>query len=130
MADNQLLLEDDGDEIFVFTGGEQRVPRDVKRVRIAENVDTIQARTFAGCRQLIEVEGHNKLKKIEEIAFYKCIRLRSVMKMTGLIEIEKGAFSDCYALSDIDFGISGRPNYSMRGMRRSVTSTLWQIKQR
>jgi hypothetical protein len=50
MADNQLLLEDDGvggdDDIFVYTGGEQQVPRDVKRVRIAENIDTIPASTF------------------------------------------------------------------------------------
>jgi hypothetical protein len=52
-----------GDEIFVYTGGDQRVPRDVKRVRIAENVDTILAGVFQDCYQLIEVEGHNKLKK-------------------------------------------------------------------
>jgi hypothetical protein len=50
MADNQLLDNDGvgggGDDIFVYTGGEQRVPRDVKRVRIAENVDTILEETF------------------------------------------------------------------------------------
>ncbi len=92
----------DGD-IFVYTGGDQEVPRDVKRVRIADNVDTILAETFQHCAQLIEVEGHNKLKKIKRIAFYKCIRLRRVMKMQGVIEIEKYAFFNCYALSDIDF---------------------------
>ena len=32
------------DVVFVYTGGEQQVPRDVKRVRIAENVDTILQR--------------------------------------------------------------------------------------
>ena len=60
---------DDGvgdDDIFVYTGGEQEVPRDVKRVRIAENVATIPARTFYQRRELIEVEGHNRLRKIEE----------------------------------------------------------------
>ncbi len=97
MADNQLLNDNDngvggGDDIFVYTGGDQEVPRDVERVRIAENVDTILARTFYNCRQLIEVEGHNKIKKIEEDTFRYCRRLRRVTKMTGLIEIEKNAF--------------------------------------
>ncbi len=100
MADNQL----GDDDIFVYTGGEQRVPRDVKRVRIAENVDTISAGLFQWCQQLIEVEGHKKMKKIERYAFNYCRRLRKVTKMTGLIEIEQEAFSGCYALSDIDFG--------------------------
>ena len=40
-----------------------KVPFDVKRVRIAENVDTIPERTFYRCYQLIDVEGHNKLKE-------------------------------------------------------------------
>ena len=52
-----------GDDIFVYTGGEQEVPHDVKRVRIAENDDTVPQDAFRECMQLIEVEGHNKLKK-------------------------------------------------------------------
>jgi hypothetical protein len=109
MADDRLLNDDNGDgvdggdDIFVYTGRGQRVPRDVKRVRIAENVDTIPARTFEGCRQLIEVEGHEKIKKIEEYAFYRCDRLRRVTKMRGVNEIEMSAFNSCSALSDIDF---------------------------
>ncbi len=106
MADNQLLLDDfgGGDDIFVYTGGEQRVPRDVKRVRIAENVDTVPERAFIDCVNLIEVEGHDKLKKIEENAFRFCHNLRWVKRMTGLIEIERTAFYECVALSDVDFG--------------------------
>jgi hypothetical protein len=93
-----------GDEdIFVYTGGDQEVPRDVKRVRIAENVDTIPARTFQHCEQLIEVVGHDKLKKIEPRAFDNCPSLRSVTKMSGVVEIEDYAFCNCHALSDIDF---------------------------
>ena len=103
MADNQLNGGGGDNIIFVYTGGEQRVPRDVKRVRIAENVDTIQAGTFHECVQLIEVEGHEKLKKIKQSAFYDCPSLRSVTKMTGVIEIEQYAFSDCYALSELEF---------------------------
>ncbi len=57
MVDNQLFLDDvgDGDDVFVYTGGDQEVTGDVKRVRIAENVDTIPAWTFHNCRQLIEL---------------------------------------------------------------------------
>ena len=108
MADNQLLNNDGGDggagdEIFVYTGGDQEVPWDVRRVRIAENVDTILAETFEGCAQLIEVEGHNKLKKIEPRAFRYCRCLRRVTKMTGLKEIKRLAFYCCYALSELEF---------------------------
>jgi hypothetical protein len=103
MADNQLNDDVGGDDIFVYTGGEQQVPRDVKRVRIAENIDTIPESTFQGCEQLLEVEGHNKIKKIEEAAFYECPCLRSVTKMGGVVEIEQLAFGDCSALSDVDF---------------------------
>ena len=103
MADNQLLNGVDGDDdVFVYTGGE-RVPRDVRRLRIAENVDTIPAMTFSQCRQLREVEGHNKMKKIEEYAFFGCPSLRRVRNMQGVIEIEDCAFNSCTALSDIDF---------------------------
>jgi hypothetical protein len=104
MADNHQFLGDDvGDDIFVYTGGEQEVPWDVKRVRIAENVDTILAVAFSHCQQLIEVEGHNKLKKIKRLAFLNCPSLRRVSKMTGIIEIEENAFSGCSALSELEF---------------------------
>jgi hypothetical protein len=109
MADDQLLIDNNdddgvgGDDIFVYTGGEQRVPDDVKRVRIAENIDTIPENAFSRCFQLIEVEGHNKIKKIERGAFNNCLRLRRVTKMTGVKEIEATAFCGCPALSELDF---------------------------
>ena len=93
----------DGDDFFVYTGGDQEVPDDMKRVLIAENVDTIPAWTFGDSTQLIEVEGHNRLKKIEEYAFYNCPSLRMVRNMQGLIEIEKLAFDYCRALSELEF---------------------------
>ena len=111
MADNRLLnndggdggVGDDSDNIFVYVGREQEVPRDVKRVRIAEDVDTIPASTFEGCFQLIEVEGHDKIKKIEEYAFHNCPFLRWVRNMTGVIEIEEYAFFSCTVLSELEF---------------------------
>jgi hypothetical protein len=95
--------DDDDDDIFVYTGGEQHVPFDMKRVRIAENVDTIPASTFHNREQLREVVGHNKIKKVEQEAFSNCPSLRRVMKMQGVIEIEKYAFYFCQALSYVDF---------------------------
>jgi hypothetical protein len=109
MADNQLLLGNDDDvggedDVVVYTGGEQRVPDDVRRLRIAENVDTIPERTFHNCDQVIEVEGHNKIRRIKKYAFdRKCYRLRRVRKMTGVVEIEENAFGGCNALSELEF---------------------------
>ena len=103
MADNHQQLVDagGGDDIFVYTGG--RAPRDVKRVKIDESVDTIPQEAFADCEELTEVKGHNKLKKIERRAFYRCRRLKRLMKMNGVIEIAHHAFNGCTALSDLDF---------------------------
>ena len=101
MADE--LLNDGDDAIFVYMGGEQEVPRDVRRAKIDESVDTILARAFYECGQLIEMEGHNKLKKIEAGAFYNCVRLQRITKMNGVKEIEQDAFYGCNALSDLEF---------------------------
>jgi hypothetical protein len=104
MADNHQQLVDVGDnDIFVHTGGEQRVPWDVRRAKIDESIDTIPSDAFVDCTQLIEVEGHKKLKKIEKWTFHLCRRLRRLTKMNGVIEIEDYAFGGCNALSDVDF---------------------------
>jgi len=39
--------------------------------------------------------GHKKIKKIKEYAFSDCPSLRRVMNMTGVVEVEEGAFYDC-----------------------------------
>ena len=84
MAD--ALNGDEGDDdIFVYTGG--RAPRDVKRAKIDESVDTIPQSTFQDCTQLIEVEGHDKLKKIEGDGFNNCTSLRRLTKMEGVREV-------------------------------------------
>jgi hypothetical protein len=102
MADNHQLLADGNvdDDIFVYTGG--RAPRDVRRAKIDEAIDTIPRDAFRGCEQLIEVEGHDKLKKIEHFAFLRCRRLRRITKMGGVIEIERDAFNYCEALSVLE----------------------------
>jgi hypothetical protein len=102
MADNQLVADgNNDDDIFVYTGG--RVPRDVKRAKIDESIDTIPREAFVDCEELIEVKGHNKLKKIENAAFTNCSRLRRLTKMNGVTEIEHSVFDSCTALSDVEF---------------------------
>ena len=77
------------DDVFVYTGG--RAPHDVRRAKIDESIDTIPREAFYRCAQLIEVEGHNKLKKIERSAFRSCHSLRRLTKMNSVIEIERWA---------------------------------------
>ena len=71
-GNNQLVVNDDddgGDDIFVYIGGRAL---NVRRAKIDESVDTVPRSAFAECQELIEVVGHDKLKKIEAEAFYKC----------------------------------------------------------
>jgi hypothetical protein len=97
------LLNDGDDDIFVYMGGEQEVPRDVRRAKIDESIDTIPRYAFMDCRQLIEVEGHDRLKKIEYSALLRCRSLRRLKRMNGVIKIGAWAFAGCNALSDLEF---------------------------
>ena len=122
VADNELNNVG-GDDIFIYTGGDQEVPRDVKRVRIAEDIDTIPARAFYQCYQLIGVKGHNKIKKIERSAFGRCRSLRRVTNMTGLTEIEEYAFYRCIDLSELEFDkleITGNQSFALCKSLRSI----------
>ncbi len=92
------------DDVFVYTGRGQRVPRDVKRARIAENIDTIPFEAFFDRRQLTELVGHNKIKKICSGAFYNCLQLRRVMNMAGVIEIGDQAFHNCLRMKVLETG--------------------------
>jgi hypothetical protein len=121
MAGNHQELVDVGDDIFVYTGG--RAPRDVRRAKIDDSINTIPCDAFRGCEQLIEVEGHIKLKKIEEAAFLQCPSLIKLTKMGGVVEIECNAFKSCEALSDLEFGkleIIGNSSFCFCKSLRSV----------
>ncbi len=103
MADHQFDDDDDGDDIFVYTGGEQEVPIDVRRVRISRLVDIILASTFRDCELLIEVEGHDGILKIGFTAFNNCISLRRLANMTGVREVEWEGFRNCSSLRELEF---------------------------
>jgi hypothetical protein len=88
--------------IFVYTG-EQDVPFDVTHVRIDRSVKIIPARAFYRRANLVSVETHDGIEKIEQGAFYGCWSLRGI-KLSGVREIEDRAFACCFALSDVEFG--------------------------
>ena len=90
------------DEIFVYVGGDQVVPNDVRRVRIDKSVTIIPQRAFKHRRRLIYVEFHDGIERIEEDAFCYCILLRGV-KLLGVKVIEIWAFANCFGLIDVEF---------------------------
>jgi hypothetical protein len=83
------------DEIFVYTGGEQEVPRNVRRVRIDKSVKIIPAsRAFQNRRNLIYVEFHDSMERIGMGALANC-PLSSSIKLLGVTVVEMWAFSGC-----------------------------------
>ena len=81
----------DGGDIFVYVGGEQEVPRNVTRVRIDRSVKIIPERAFHFRQNLLSVETHDDLEKIEREAFLYCTSLRRI-KLPGVRIVERGAF--------------------------------------
>ena len=93
----------DDDEIFVYMGGDQVVPDDVRRVKIDRSVKIIPTRAFQGRRHLIDVEFHDGIERIEKYAFFCCGSLRSV-KLLGVKIIGAHAFAGCENLEGVEFG--------------------------
>jgi hypothetical protein len=97
-------MADDGvNIIFVYLGGEQVVPDDVIHVRIHRSVKIIPRWEFYNRRNLVSVETHDEIEKVERGAFSDCASLRGI-KLSGVREVEYGAFENCVALTDAEFG--------------------------
>ena len=92
------------DEIFVYMGGDQRVPDGVRRARIHKSVKIVPKMAFFNRRQLIYVEFHDDIEIIEEDAFYECTSLKGSIKLLGVRIIKKFAFYNCTRLTDVEFG--------------------------
>ena len=93
----------DDDDVFVYMGGDQRVPRDVTHARVHKSVKIITWRAFMNCRNMLSIEMHDGVEIIEDWAFGACTSLRGI-KLTGARVIERCAFSDCIYLEDVEFG--------------------------
>ena len=94
----------ENDDIFVYMGGDQVVPRNVRRVRIDKSVKIIPERAFEFRRSLIYVEFHDGIERIQQRSFTGCCSLSNV-KLLGVKIIEEGAFSDCRGLIEVEFGV-------------------------
>ena len=79
------------DAVFVYLGGDQVVPRNVRYVCVHKSVKIITAGAFQECTNLAWIEMHDGVEIIEEGACYNCRSLRSI-KLTGVRVIGDMAF--------------------------------------
>ena len=98
-----ISMAADGDDIFVYLGGDQEVPMHITHAVIDPSVNIVRRGAFEGRRQLVSVIFHDGLEIVEEYAFLDCVSLREI-KLLGVREIRDEAFRCCYALSDVEFG--------------------------
>ena len=94
---------DNGEDSFVYTGGEQVVPRDVTRVIVDKSVKIIRREAFAGRDRLVSIEMHDGIEIIEMGAFSFCTSLKGSIKLPGVRVVEKYAFTRT-GLTDVEFG--------------------------
>ena len=88
--------------VFVYKGGNQKVPKDVARVRIDPPCKKIERSAFARCKKLVDLEFSEGLEQIGFSAFYCCsslefIRLPSTTRIIGNM-----AFAGCIRLKHAD----------------------------
>ena len=95
--------DDGANDVFVYMGGRQEVPRNVIHVRVHKSVKIIPRWAFWNCRNLVSVEMHDGVEIIEEEAFDCCRCLKSI-NLSGVRFIGEGAFNGCRALEDVKFG--------------------------
>eukprot|EP00985_Skeletonema_marinoi_P030059 scaffold30309_cov73-Skeletonema_marinoi.AAC.1 len=93
-------------DVFVYRGG--RAPRNVTHVRIDKSVEVIKGKVieedaFNGCEDLVQVETHDRIRKVGRDAFYGCISLKSI-DLRSVVEIDSFAFCGCEDLMDVEFG--------------------------
>ena len=98
-----MMDDGGGNDVFVYMGGDHRVPRDVTHAIVDRSVDTIRQRAFYNRRNLVSVEMHDGVKLIEEYAFALCTSLKRI-KLLGVRVIEDRAFFYCEALEEVEFG--------------------------
>ncbi len=97
------MAADGADDVFVYLGGEQEVPREITHAIIDPSVNIVRRGAFSNCRQLVSVIFHDGVEIIEEFAFCRCESLSGKIKLLGVREIEDYGFRNV-ALSDVEFG--------------------------
>ena len=93
----------DGENIFVYMGGEQLVPRDVTHVIVDKSVKIIRRSAFFEGDCLVSIEMHDGIEIIEEWAFCYCTSLRGSMRLPSVRVVRSWAFAGT-GLTDVEFG--------------------------
>ena len=93
----------DGENIFVYLGGDQFVPDGVTHAVIDPSVNIVRRGAFSYRRRLVSVIFHDGVEIIEGWAFDGCVSLPRI-KLLGVREIGQEAFYGCEDLSGLEFG--------------------------
>lgn len=101
----QILLESSIDPLDYIDYIPERYLRytDVKEFQLPNNIIRIDNYAFFNCLKLTNIIISNSVISIGEAAFYACISLENVIIGSGVKTIEAGAFSHCYKLSKITY---------------------------
>ena len=94
---------DDHHHIFVYTGGEQVVPRDVTHVIVDKSVKIIRRWAFESRGRLVSIEMHDGIEIIEEFTCSHCTSLKGSIKLPGVRVVGNWAFTRT-ALTAVEFG--------------------------
>ena len=98
------MMQANDDETFVYTGARgERIPDEVKRVRIDKRCKIILDSAFSGCVQLEAVFLHDGVEEIRYGAFYGCKSLRRINFPVNLSVIGMLAFAFCKDLVNVEF---------------------------
>ncbi len=90
----------DGD-IFIYRGG--RAPQHVTHVLIDKSVDEIEDNALNNCRDLVQVDTHDDIRKVGRRAFDRCNSLKRI-NLKSAVEIGYEAFYHCDNLESVEFG--------------------------
>eukprot|EP00984_Skeletonema_dohrnii_P003027 scaffold1017_cov95-Skeletonema_dohrnii-CCMP3373.AAC.1 len=93
--------EDDGVNVFVYMGG--RAPLHITHARIDKSVEAIEENSFNGCEHLVQVETHDGIIRVGDMAFRNCESLRRI-NLKSVVEIGEYAFNGCVNLESVEFG--------------------------
>ena len=99
MADH--AVEDFDGDIFIYRGGQ--APQHITHACIDRSVAEIEESAFDGCRNLVQVDTHDGIRKVGKRAFCNCVFLRRI-NLKSVVEIDEQAFFQCTNLESVEFG--------------------------
>ena len=127
------MADDDGwvANVFVYMGGDQVVPRNVRFVRVHKSVKIIRPGAFRNCTILAWIEMHDGVEIIGRYSFTRCRSLRQI-ELFGVRIIEDMAFDNCTALKYVEFGdkleIIGKNAFNRSCLRKVKIPKVREIK--